>query len=131
MDDSRRCTATARSTGERCKRAAIKGGNVCSMHGGNAPQVQKKAQERLDEMADSTTANIQRDIEDLQAEYEAADDPETKLSIASELRQHWKIILDRTGHGPSEKREVTGDGGGPLSIEFSEEVVQTQWSDDE
>lgn len=45
MDEARRCTATARS-GQRCKKAAIKGGKVCRMHGGVAPQVKAKAAER-------------------------------------------------------------------------------------
>lgn len=111
------CTATAKSTGERCQRDAIKGGEVCYVHGGASSKVKKKAQERLNEMADPTTAHIQRDIEDLQAEYEAADDPETKLAILSEIRRLWKIILDRTGHGPSETRELTGEDGGPLDME--------------
>lgn len=111
-----RCTATAKSTGERCQRPAIKGATVCYQHGGAAPQVQKKAQERLDEMADKTTADIQRNIEDLQEEYEHIDDPEAKLAIMSEMRRLWKIILDRTGHGPTEKREVSGEGGGPIEI---------------
>ena len=125
------CTATAKSTGERCQRPAIKGGTVCYQHGGAAGQVQKKAQERLDQMADDVTADIQSDIKDLQAEYDAADDPDEKLAILSELRKLWKVILDRTGHGPSEKREVTGGGGGPLEVTFSEEVVTTDWGDEE
>lgn len=80
------------------------------MHGGSAPQVKKKAQERLDAMADSTTADLQRNIADLQDEYESADDIETKLSIQSEIRRNWKIILDRTGHGPTAKRELEHSG---------------------
>lgn len=40
------CTATNRQ-GNRCRRYAIKGGNVCLSHGGGAPQVRRKAQERL------------------------------------------------------------------------------------
>jgi hypothetical protein len=43
----RRCTATAKSTGSRCKRYAIAGGTVCVRHGGMAPHVKRKAQERL------------------------------------------------------------------------------------
>lgn len=31
----------------------------------------------------------------------------------------------------TEQREVTGEGGGAVSIEFTEEVVQTQWSEGE
>lgn len=120
VDESRQCTATAKSTGERCERAAIKGGNVCHVHGGAAKQVKKKAQERLDEMADSTTATIQAQINDLEKEYEGAEDPEDKLAIMSEMRRLWKIILDRTGHGPSEKREVTGEDGGGIVIQLDE-----------
>lgn len=43
----RQCTAIKRS-GDRCKRSAIKGGTVCSTHGGKAPQVLAAAQRRLD-----------------------------------------------------------------------------------
>ena len=124
------CTATAKSTGERCERAAIKGSNVCYVHGGNAEQVQKKAQERLDEMADSTTATIQDQIEDLEAEYEMAEDADEKLAIMSEMRRLWKIILDRTDHGPSETTEVTGEGGGPVEVNLSETIVETGYSNE-
>ena len=124
------CTATAKSTGERCQRPAIKGGSVCYQHGGAAPQVQEKAQERLDQMADSTTATVQSQIEDLEAEYEAAEDPEQKLDIMREIRQLWKIILDRTGHGPTSRREVTGPDGESVDIAVSSEVV-TVTDDDE
>lgn len=51
MDDSRRCTATAKSTGERCRKAAIRGGTVCGTHGGSAPQTKAAAQRRLEEQA--------------------------------------------------------------------------------
>jgi hypothetical protein len=42
---ARRCTATARS-GEQCRRQPIPGGEVCVLHGGAAPQVQKSAKVR-------------------------------------------------------------------------------------
>jgi len=120
VDDSRQCTATAKSTGERCQRAAIIGGNVCHVHGGAAEQVQQKAQERLDRMADSTTADIESNIKDLQQEYEQADDPEKKVHLMSEMRRLWKIILDRTGHGKTETKEHTGENGGGIVIEYSQ-----------
>lgn len=41
-----RCTATNRQ-GKRCGRWPIQGGRVCKNHGGGAPQVIAKAQERL------------------------------------------------------------------------------------
>lgn len=115
------CTATAKSTGERCKRSAIPGGDVCTIHGGSATQVQQKAQERLDRMADETTAEMQDVIEDLVALYNSAP-PEERVEIARELRQNWKAILDRTGHGPTSKREVDMDAdmdvNGTVSAEF-------------
>lgn len=48
MDDSRRCTAKSKRSGERCKRAAIVGGTVCNIHGGKAKQVKQKAEHRAD-----------------------------------------------------------------------------------
>jgi len=114
MDDERRCTATAKSTGERCKRPAIKGGDVCYQHGGAAQQVQDKAQERLDRMADSVTADMESRIDDLVGLYDAAP-PDEKARIMSELRKLWVDVLDRTGHGPTEKREVENTGDDALA----------------
>lgn len=43
------CSATAKSTGERCRRAPLKGSSVCVVHGGSAPQVRVAAARRLGE----------------------------------------------------------------------------------
>ena len=43
---ARQCTATNRA-GDRCRRQPIPGGEVCVMHGGAAPQVQKSAKAKL------------------------------------------------------------------------------------
>lgn len=124
-----RCTATAKSTGERCKRPAIKGSNVCYQHGGAADQVQQKAQERLDRMADDVTADMQAILEDLAAEYDHAD-REQKVAIHRELHKTWKAILDRTGHGPTEKREVDMDADVSGSLFELPDGVTDQWSTD-
>lgn len=105
---TQQCTATAKSTGERCENPPIKGGTVCHQHGGAAPQVKEKAQERLNQMADEVTADMQSIAQDLASEYEDADQEE-KLAIEQALESIWVMVLDRTGHGPSEKREVEMD----------------------
>jgi len=46
------CTATSKTTGDRCTRPAIPGGHVCRFHGGAAPQVKKLAAARLRAMVD-------------------------------------------------------------------------------
>lgn len=47
MDDNRRCTAKSKQSGERCKRAATPGANVCAIHGGKTPAVVAAAERRL------------------------------------------------------------------------------------
>ena len=44
--DVPRCTATAKGSGQQCKRRPIPGGTVCVKHGGAAPQVQAAAEQR-------------------------------------------------------------------------------------
>ena len=56
MDDARRCTAKSRRSGNQCKNAAILGGRVCRFHGGAAPQVRRKANERLEDLIDPDRA---------------------------------------------------------------------------
>lgn len=42
-----KCSAHSKQTGKPCRQPAIPGGTVCYYHGGAAPQVEFKAQERL------------------------------------------------------------------------------------
>ena len=56
MDDARRCTAKSSRSQQRCKRPAILGGTVCQTHGGAAPQVKRKARERLEDLIDPDRA---------------------------------------------------------------------------
>jgi hypothetical protein len=50
--ETRRCTAQSKRAGRRCLKAAILGGTVCTTHGGLAPQVRRKAAERLQDLID-------------------------------------------------------------------------------
>lgn len=52
QDARRQCVGKAKSTGKRCSNAPIPGGTVCRVHGGAAPQVIRKAQERLTDLID-------------------------------------------------------------------------------
>jgi hypothetical protein len=55
MKDGRQCTATNKA-GQQCRRAAILGGHVCRLHGGAAPQVKRKAAQRLADLIDPDRA---------------------------------------------------------------------------
>jgi uncharacterized protein YjbJ (UPF0337 family) len=122
--DPDRCTATAKSTGERCKQPAIPGGEVCRFHGGAAEQVENKAQERLDKMADTATARMQDRLGDIFDRLEREDlTHDEYVKLMREARQLTTDILDRTGVGPEETTKVAGEDGGPLDFTVNYEVV--------
>lgn len=56
MKPARTCTAKSSQSGLRCRRAPILGGTVCASHGGLAPQVKRKAAERLADLIDPDRA---------------------------------------------------------------------------
>ena len=55
---TRRCTATTRS-GEQCWRQPIRGGHVCTLHGGATPQAQKAARTTLIAMVEPIIETFQ------------------------------------------------------------------------
>lgn len=46
MEDDRRCRATSKGTGRRCRRFPVPGAAVCVIHGGAAPSVRAAAERR-------------------------------------------------------------------------------------
>jgi len=116
MADPDQCTATASSTGERCKQPAIKGSNVCRFHGGRAPQVEEKAKERLERLANETLAQFEPRLDDLFEQYDNAKTVQERVNTHREIRQSVTDILDRADHGPTETHEHTGEDGDPLTV---------------
>ena len=68
MDDQRRCTAKAKSSGKRCKKAAVLGGTVCATHGaGKRGTKQREHAERRHEKQKAARAvatyGLPRDVD--------------------------------------------------------------------
>lgn len=88
----RRCTAH-RSDGKRCNAYAIRGGTICRVHGGSAPQVRAKARERLLGAVDEILGELLRLAK-------AAESESVRVAAI-------KDILDRAGFKPSERIEIS------------------------
>ena len=78
-----RCNGT-RSNGDRCKREAEDGAVVCDQHGGAAPQVRRRAAERLIMTADQAAQMLVRMMEN----------PEVPFGVRAKIAQD---LLDRAG----------------------------------
>lgn len=98
------CTATSKRSGARCRKPAIPGGTVCRMHGGAAPQVQAKAQDRLLALQVPAIARIGELI--AQKEY-----PSTAFAAA-------KYTIDQTMGTPVEAVRMEHSGGVKLVVEW-------------
>jgi hypothetical protein len=100
-----RCRATSKGSGQPCRYPPIPGGFVCRFHGGGAPQVKAKAQERLLAIQMPAIARLAELV--AQVEY-----PSTAMAAV-------KDVLDRTMGRPVESLELTGANQGPVEIRFS------------
>lgn len=105
---TRQCTATSRS-GEPCRRAPIRGGTVCIMHGGKAPQTMEAARLYLNFGRDLAIDAIHRAL--------VSGPPCTVCGRSDSDRdpaviRAAQIVLDRTGFGPSAHLSVSPDGDG-------------------
>lgn len=85
------CSAHSKQSGKQCGRDAIKGGRVCHVHGGSAPQVRAAAQARLLALVDPALAELSNL---LKAKQESA-----RLGAV-------KDVLDRAGLKEAQKIEL-------------------------
>lgn len=87
---ARPCRAR-RTNGEPCKNSAIRGGTVCARHGGSAPQVRAKANQRLIEMVLPAMKELNRILN------------REDVADADKLRAI-QMVLNRTGY--SERQQI-------------------------
>jgi hypothetical protein len=98
----RRCIATSKTTGERCHRAPILGGTVCSMHGGKSPLAKQAAQQRLLAMVEPALDVLLRALQ--------SGNPCTVCGRSDDMAlviRAAQMVLDRTGFGPHTTLTVT------------------------
>lgn len=89
------CKAT-NNRGERCKRAPIPGGTVCRYHGGAAPQVKAKAEQRLLRLQVPAIARLEELM--------------TQKEFPSTAYQAVRDVLDRTMGKPAETVQTDHSG---------------------
>jgi len=80
-----RCAAHT-TAGKACKNAPIKGGAVCHKHGGSAPQVRRRANERIAFAADPAAAYL------VSVMYDGAQPTKERMKAAA-------FLIDRSGAG--------------------------------
>lgn len=122
MKQETRCSAR-RKSGEPCRNYAIRGANVCRMHGGGAPQVRAAAQVRILMAADRAAAQL------VVLMYDQTAPHSVRLAAARDL-------LDRAGLGARTgvDVEVAVTGGMTLLernladviIEYGDDVVDAE-----
>lgn len=94
------CTAHSTRTGDRCRKPAMLGCNVCGTHGGRAPQVMAAARMRI-------LAMVNPALHELMRLLQKAETDSVKLQAARD-------ILDRAGLAAKQMHEISGPGGKQL-----------------
>jgi hypothetical protein len=131
----RRCTAH-RKNGDQCKNAARHGTNVCDFHGAKAPQVKRKARQRIEEAADRMACELLKMATDdhvadsvkLAAIRDALDRAGLGANSAVEVEvgplKPWEQIMSGlTGIESGSRAEfrrsrgITGDSDAPRSLD--------------
>jgi hypothetical protein len=117
-----RCTARSKRTGAQCKRAPHPGAAVCTMHGAAAPQVKRKAEERMRLLLYPAIGAVERAVRckdplvALRGAREAFDrigfperpDGFTAVQVLSLVRSLTAVFLDVVQDAEQRRRFVVG-----------------------
>lgn len=90
--DRAQCTAHKRN-GDRCNNPPVRGTSVCRMHGGSAPQVKAKANQRLVDMIMPAMRELRRVID-------------SKTASDADKLKAVNMILNRTGYNERQTIEL-------------------------
>lgn len=101
-----RCVGTYKSTGEQCRRVAEDGSVVCDQHGGAAPQVRRRAAERIAITADEAAQKLAAWMNDTSVPFQV------RAKIAQDL-------LDRAGLGAAQVHKIMPITEDPLEKLFA------------
>lgn len=121
-DDQNRCVAI-RKNGERCLKPANRGMTVCRTHGGAAPQVKRKAKERLELAADRMARELlgmatgaDSEAVKLNAIRDALDRAGlgAKTEVSVELKPYERLLGDIAGVGSISRAEHRAMQGRPI-----------------
>jgi hypothetical protein len=106
MSEPVKCAAHSSRTGEPCQKWPIAGSNVCSTHGGSAPQVKRRAEERLRELQSPAVSSL---ADAIVADSHQLDRRGGIITLGPDHAVRLRAalaVLDRTGLGPTSNTNV-------------------------
>lgn len=89
----------------------------CKYHGGSTPNQEKAIMEELSETAENVSVAYRLFTKHVKQKAEAGEFEDVDWAILDRIG---RTSFDRSGNGPSEKREVTGEGGGGIVINLDD-----------
>lgn len=128
MDGRRQCTAKAKQSGNRCKRAPAQGATVCNIHGGAAGPVKAKAAERTQQEAARRALMALGEPEPIDPAQALLDLIAWKYGEVRWLRDKVQAVKDEVlVWGATEHREGMAQEG-PVSVTTEKAAPNVWWS---